>query len=253
MPLSASDIKVYGAASRAEANGVTQGGIIDATCRYVFDDTTFANTLNDKLNMRSTDATDNATIWAYGRDAGGVIVSGVHTLVGNAISSGTVTFERIMKIVSTAGSKNGTVTVSGQTTGTLLVLIESGVTELRRAFWNVSADAAGGSSRDFYEKIFVKNNHATLALLSGTIKESGDSTTYVTFALESGMNTNTSVATRLNVGPDNCTAFDNNDKALPYTNLLAGSGAPVWMKLSLAAGTPANKGTWTLNITGSST
>ena len=126
--------------------------------------------------------------------------------------------------------------------------------EVRRPFYNVSADVSGGSSRDFYEKLFVKNNNATNSLLAAIVQENADPGGNITFDLEDAVDDNNSTATRIDTAPTGMLgSFDSNDKNVPGTDLAAASAIGVWIKLTLAAGTAAAKSTWTMRTTGSTT
>lgn len=254
MSVQSSDIVVYGAANIAEDNSSAQGGAIDTSVRYVFDDSTLANTLNDTVDVVSNASGDTSqTVTVYGRDASGSIVSEAFSLNGTNEQLGATTFERILKIVVDA-VHTGTITVRDNGTDTTIADIESGVLEIRRPFYDVAADVSGGSSRDFYEKVFVKNNNGTNALLSAEVKENADPSGNITFDLEDAQDDNNSTASRLNTAPAGMNgSFDNDDKSVPGTDLAAGSAIGVWLKLTLAAGASASKSTWTMQVTGNTT
>lgn len=262
MPVTASDIKVYGAANHAENDSSTQGGAIDTTVVMIFDDSALANTLNDTLDIVSSDAADTTqTVTITGRNSAGSIVSETLNLNGTTTVNGATTFERILKIVCSA-SHAGDISIKkntgGTTVGTLLGTTNApgGTAELtlRRPFYNVSADVAGGSSRDYYEKCFIKNNNTTNALLSAQVAESADPSGNITFDLEDAVNDINSTASRLNTAPTGMLGtFDNTTKSVPGTDLGAGAAIGMWLKLTLAAGAAASKTTWTVQVTGSTT
>lgn len=262
MSVSATDLVVYGAANQAEADGVTQGGAIQTNTRYVFGSATLVNDPtasggNGTVKATSSSGADTTqTVTVTGRNSAGTIVSDILSLNGTAVIVGVVAFERIMKIVVSA-AHTGTVTVSdstgGGSMGNTIVAIETGVLTIRVPFYNVAADATGGSSRDFYEKVFLKNNHGTLSLLTAMIKENADPTGNITFDLEDAVNDNNSIASRLNTPPTGMQGtFTSADKTVPGTDLAAGSAIGVWLKLTLAAGSAATKSTWTMRAEGQS-
>lgn len=263
MSIVATDLVVYGAANQAEADGVTQGGAIQTNTRYVFGDAALVNDPtasggNGTTKIVSSNAGDTTqTVTVTGRNAGGSIVSDVINLNGTNVIAGVVTFERILKVV-VSGAHAGTVTLGDSTNGAgmgnTIVDIETGVLTVRVPFYNVAADASGGSSRDFYEKVFVKNNHGTLSLLTAMIKENADPTGNITFDLEDAVDDNNSIASRLNTPPTGMQGtFTNADKTVPGTDLAAGSAIGVWLKLTLAAGAAAAKSTWTMRVEGQTT
>lgn len=254
MSIVAGDIVVYGSTNIAEADAATQGGGIDKTVRYVFDDSTLANTLNTIVDVISDDVSDTTqTVTVTGRNAGGTIVSDAISLNGTSAVNGTVTFERILKTVVSAAHA-GTVDVRKQTTSDVIAGAESGVLSIRRPFYDVSADVGGGSSRDFYEKVFIQNDNIINDYLTTIVIENSDPSGKVSFNLEDAQDGAESIADRLDTPPTNVTAsFDSANKAVPDTNLHASSGVGVWLKLTLAAGDAAAKTTYTLQTTGSTT
>lgn len=127
------------------------------------------------------------------------------------------------------------------------------VTTIRRIHYNAAADAPGGSARDYYEKVFAKNIHGTLALTSAQVVEAADPSGKYTFALEttldgSGTSTDRRTAPASGVG-----SFDSAAKNVANSqNLSAGSAQGIWIKLSLAAGDAANRTSYTPRVTGNS-
>ena len=151
MAVSSSDVVVYGSQNMAEADNAIQGGAIDTAKRVVFTDLE----ANDSVKIVST-AGDTGTVTITGRGSTGAIVSETLTLNGTSSVAGSTTFQRILKIV--CASHSGIITVQDVSDSTNIVEIESSVTEIRRPFYNVSADTVDGSDRAYYEKVFVKNN-----------------------------------------------------------------------------------------------
>ena len=254
MSIVASEIIIYGSANIAESDGSTHGGAIDTAVRYVFDDATLANTLNEAVNVLSDDAVDTSqTYTVTGRNAGGAIISDAISLNGITAVSGVETFERILKTEIDI-AHNGNITLRRNSDDTTILITESGVLDVRRPFYDVSADAAGGSSRDFYEKLFIKNTNAVNIYLTAIVIENADPSGKVTFNLEDVQEGTESIADRLNTAPVSVSAsFDNANKAVPGVDLGSLSGIGCWLKLTLAAGDAAQKTTYTLQTTGNTT
>jgi hypothetical protein len=259
MSIVASDIVVYGAANIAEDDSNTHGGAIATTTRYIFGDATLVNAPaasggDGTLLYNSTNNTDNGiTVTAYGRNVGGSLVSEAKTLGNSGVAvTGTQVFERILKVVTDAHSYNIEVKDSA---GNEVVTIESGVTTVRRPFYNVSSDP--NSEKIFYEKAFVKNNHATLNLLGASfIDGGGDSNGYITFALPNAVNDTESVANRVTAptgtGADGFSASTKTlNTNVGSADLSAGDAVAVWMKMTLPQSAVAGKDTWTLQVSGS--
>ncbi len=258
MAVVSGDIVFYGSADMRESDVGAQGGAIDLTTRVIFDSSTLANDPGDgaadgTLSVLSNSAADTSMdVNVSGRNAAGSLIGELIPLSGVTEVNGNTVFERIMKI--TVPAHQGTITVQ-DSIDVLLVDIESGVLQLRRPFYDVSADVEGGSARTYYEKIFIKNENSTLALLAAQVSESGDPTGKITFDLESavdGSNTSTNRQTAP-AGGGMQGSFDSADKSLDAdTDLGAGEAISVWLLLSLAAGDAAQKNTYTLSISGNS-
>lgn len=261
MSLSASDIKVYQAVNHAENDTDPQGGAIDVSGVVVFDSGTLANALNDTVDVVSTSGTDTTqTVTIYGRNAGGSIVSENFALTGTSQVVGSTTFERIMKVVVDATFVGNIEIHANSTSDVIMTLLGSvaapgGVAELsvRRLFYGATANATGGASKDFYEKVFIKNNNAVNSLLGAAIVESADPGAKITFDLEDGVNEDNSTANRVSAPAGMLGSFDGASKNVPGTDLAAGSAIGCWLKMTLAAGTAAAVNTYTLQISGSST
>lgn len=253
MSVVASDLIIYGAANIAEADGETQGGAIDTSVRYVFDDSSLV-TDNDTFDVVSDASGDNTqTVTITGRNSEGSIVTEDFELDGTTPVVGATTFAKIMRVVCDA-AHTGDITITENSGSQTLLTMEAGVNETRIPFYNVSADAAGGSSRDFYEKVFVKNTNGSNALLSATISEGADPSSNITFDLEDAVDDTNQVATRINSAPSGMLgSFDSSSKNVPGTDLASGSAIGVWLKLTLAAGAAAADSTYTITVEGSTT
>jgi len=253
MSIASTDIIIYGSANMPEADGSTTGGAIDTGVRLVFSDIS----ANDTVEVLSSNVGDTTqTVTVTGRNVAGSIVSDVLSLNGTTVVNGVVSFERILKIVINA-SHAGTITLRKASDNVTIATIESGVLTIRRAFYNVAADASGGSTRTYYEKCFVKNTHGSLSLLNCTIVEGSDGTegvgADVTFDLEDAVNDNNSSVSRTTAPTGMLGTFTDSSKTCPGNDLAAGSAIGVWLKLSLPAGTAAQNTTFTLTTNGSST
>lgn len=253
MAIASTDIVIYGAANIQTTNTGTQGGAIDTTTRYIFDSPTLGNTLGETVEVLSSSLSDTSqTVTVYGILSTGSSTNEAFTLNGTTVQNGAVTFQRIDRVV-VSGAHTGTITVRKASDNTSIISIETGVLVVRRPFINVASDVSGGSSRDFYEKVFIKNNHATLALLAVTISEYADSTGKITFDLESSVDGNNSIASRLNTAPTSMLgSFSSADKSLPGTDLQPASAIGVWLKYTLAAGDSPILDTYSIRTFGQS-
>jgi hypothetical protein len=251
MPITSADIQYLASANMPENDTATSGGAIDTATKVIFTDIA----ATDNVTVISNNAGDTTqTVTITGRDASGAIVSEPLSLNGTNRVTGAQLFERILKIV-VSGAHSGTITVTRDDgpTFTQIATLESGILTARRLFYASSSDVSGGSARDYYEKIFIKNTHAPLALTSAVIKELVDPTTFITFDLEDAKNDNNSVANRLTAPTGMLGTFTNSDKNVPTGLLSPGDSIGVWLKLTLAAGTSPAKSTYTLRASGTTT
>lgn len=250
MPIVAADMIVYGSANMPDDDsGVNVGGAIDTSVRLVFTDISPAGTVEVNSN-NAGDVTQNVTI--TGLDASGVLVSEVlGPLTGTTYVTGSQIFERIMKMEVDAAHV-GTLGLRETGPGDTLISAEPGVNEVRRLFYNAAADETGGDERRYYEKVFMKNTHATLALTSAVISEVSDPLAVVNFAVESVLNgTDTNGATNNRLVAPAAYTFDNAAKAVANSgNHTPSAGQGVWLELVLPAGTSPAKSTWTFKESG---
>lgn len=253
MPIAASDIQFYGSATMADDDSTTEiGGAIDTSVKMEFTDIDAAGAI-EVVSDSAADTTQTVTV--TGRDPSGEVISSTKTLTGTSAVDFDGTFERILKVVKSA-TTTGTVTVRKDGDAGDLVVMEPAITEVRRIFYGAVADVSGGSARTYYEKIFVKNEHSTLSLLSAQIKENSDPESQISFALETshdgsgtnGAGNNRQVAPSSGVG-----AFDSTAKNVAETDLAAGEAQGIWLKLDLPAGDAATKTTYQLRCTGNTT
>jgi len=250
MPVTADDIVFYGSATMAENDVTTNiGGAVDTTAKVVFTDISATGVVT-AVSDNVADTTQTLTV--TGRDASGVIVSDIITLAGTTPVSTTQAFERIMKMVLSAAT-TGIVSVT-DSAAAAVATFEPGVLQVRRIFYDVAADATGGVIRRYYEKIFSRNNNATLALTNAVISEQSDLTGKVAFALESvldGTDTN-GIGNNRQVAPTGY-VFDSLAKNVANTqNHSPGSAQGIWLELTLNPGDVATKTVYTLRESGTS-
>ncbi len=251
MPVADSDILVFCAENMPEDNSSTSGGSMSTTIKAIFTDIA----ATDSVKIVSSNAADTSqVVTIVGRDASGAIVQEDLNLNGTTLSAATSqTFERILKIEMDS-SALGTVTVSRNTGGTTIATLEPGLLGCRRLFYNSSADASGGSSRSYYEKVFIYNSHNTLSVTSAVVIEESDPSTLIEFDLESSKDGNNSVTNRLNNAPTSMLgSFSNSNKSVPSGSLGPSEGIGVWLRMVLPAGQSPSKNTYNLKLTGTTT
>lgn len=127
------------------------------------------------------------------------------------------------------------------------------VMECRRIAYDNAAEAAGGSQRDVYEKIFLYNLSTDTDLTNAVLEEvAGGAAAKIDFDLETsldGTDNNGGVRT---VAPGGYT-FDSNAKDIGDSgdgNFDFGAGQGVWARVRLPAGEPAANSYYTFRVTG---
>ena len=176
MSVIAADMQLYGAAVMPEDDTTANiGGAVDLGTKVVH----VALAAADTIDVVSDDAGDTDQVYTItGYDASGSKVSEVMpTLGGLVLKNGTQSFERIVKIVQTAGSAlAGTVTFSRFTGGSTIVTMESAadaaagvmIDTVRTPFYGLASDPAAAKAA--YEKVFFRNNNALTTLTDAVIR-----------------------------------------------------------------------------------
>jgi hypothetical protein len=228
-----------------------------------------------KAVLSGSGATGNIALELQTADRSGTVTSGDAdsvTLDGGASAANQAYRQYVLRILS--GPASGTIReiidyngtskkalvgqamaapASGTSTyrvsrGMYFDLTPTGVVEIRRLAFNAAADVPGGTNREYYDKIFVRNMHATLTGTVAKVGEAGDTTGVMTFGLAAAKNdTGDNGPNNRQIAPAGVT-FDNADKNIPGTTLEAGSAIGVWTKYALPAGAAAVKGTWSPKV-----
>lgn len=257
MPVAATDLVAYAAATMPVSDVGASGGAIDPLRRVVFTDLA----ANDDVEVISTAAGDVQNCTIVARLASGAEVTETLALTGVAakIFAGNGVVERIQS-VELASVAIGTITVRRSVAGLTIAIIPIGERGFMRLFRNASSSPT--LIRNYYEKFFWKNNHATLALLACQISEAADPTAKIAFALEDAVNDNNSVASRLDTAPIAGDLASGGFSSTPQllstidagtTSLAALTAIGVWVRFTLAAAEPPIKSTWTSQIDGTTT
>ena len=271
--VSSSDIVVYGSGTMPTADTGTSGGAINLATKILVKD------IGATDNVEILTATDIAgdrglDVVVTGRLASGAIDT--ETITTNASDSTTIVdgstqFERILSVTFPAHTGTITVRRDGDADSYDIAVAEGSgttvtgttVTRVHRLFYGATANASSGT-KTFYEKVFVRNNNSTNALLNATITGSEDTTTILNFDLEdedNASNTSTNRLTAPDAGDMLGGSFtaDDAEKAVNETDgggagdLGAGSAIGVWLQLTLTAGLAAGETTYTLTTAGSTT
>lgn len=229
----------------------TNGGAIDTLRRTVF--TQIA--ANDTIQAISTSASDTQNITVEGRSAAGAVVTETKAMTGTtAITfSSLATVERILK-ADLASNAVGTVTVRRTTGAVTIGVIPVGERGFMALFRKCASDPS--VQKNYYSKIFLKNNHATLSLLSATVTQSADPSARITHLLASAVNDSATQTDRVTApavantqDPD---TFDDTAKTVPGTDLAATAAIGVWLRLQLNAADAPFRSTYDIQIAGQS-
>ena len=206
---------------------------------------------------------------------------------GAAVSAGQIIWttsgtgaNQLRQIIATMGYGTDTVavnrdwgTVPDSTTtykilqGMLFEISPNPVTAVIRMFSTSSADAAAGSQRTYYEKVFVVNNNTAMALTGAQIEVAGEtpvlpSGALLDLALTTALNDTGAAANRQTAPSAGVGAFTTQPAFLnvPSPGNLPSGPAPnaagaqgVWLRLTLPAGATAYKGSADLRIQGTTT
>ena len=251
MPIQTGDIVIYGSQVMPE-DETTQnvGGAIDLTTLIVFTDIDVSGT----VEVRSTNDGDNTQeLTVTGRSPGGSILTETVTLNGITTVALSNIYERFMKF-ELNGAALGSVIVRKTGNAGDLATFPPGILTIRQPFMLASSAPLGGASRDFYEKIFIRNDNATLDLTEAQILEQADPGSNITFALESTLDgSDDNGANGRQTAPVGYT-FDSNAKDVANSqNHTSEAAQGVWLKMTLAAGALPQKNTYTIRETGKTT
>jgi hypothetical protein len=129
------------------------------------------------------------------------------------------------------------------------------VMEVRRPFYDAVANAIGGLTKKYYEKVFFENTHDTLDLTSAVVSEASDPGADIAFGVvatldDSGGNGG---GNNRQVAPAGIT-FNSSDKDVANGgSLTAGAAQGTWLELTLLGGAAAQNTTYGPRLTGNTT
>jgi hypothetical protein len=245
MPVTSSDLVLYGSANRPTDDTSTSGGAIDTQNRPDFSRMTAAA----QLELVS-DGADTRQVTVAGRRPDGTSLSETVTLNGTTPVLTTNTFARLLSATLSATSSTRTVTIRQGAGGSTLMTLPPNTLSRSALFRNSASEA---TAADRHEKVFWRNNHASLALLNAIVTLTADPDARIMIALATAQNDTGSVTNR-KTAPAGLTFVDDNvDVAVPGTDLGPGSAIGVWVRQSLPANDVAHDTTFTLQIRGTTT
>jgi len=223
----------------------TSGGAIDLAVKPALTQWA-ANNIAQVLS----DGADTRTVTVTGRNTAGAIVTDAIVLNGVTPVNGVVTFERVLKIVTTALAAR-TVTIKEAAGGTIRATIPpTPATTVRILFYD-SASGAGILIR--YEKLFWKNENATLTLTNAQLTLTADPAARIRIGGDTAVDATVSVANRLTAPGSVVFVDDSVAQNVPGSALAAASKIGVWIEQNLPASDPAAKSSFTTQLSGTTT
>jgi hypothetical protein len=256
MPVGASHIVLYGSATMPDSDAdTTVGGAIDTQKKVVMTEIVTAGL----VEILSDTGGDAQTLDITYRTGAGVSATELQTLNGATVVAYVASMERILKAVAST-SVHGQITIRKASAGTNLATLPNGVIQVRRPFFKAEAPTAG--TKSYYDKIFIKNNHGTLALLGASILESADPSALITFALDGvdaacplSLNVNNGAGNDRNTPPSaRVSTFSSATKTARNSgDINPGSAQGVWLRLLLTNTDAATKTSYTLQTEGGTT
>lgn len=271
MPVVNADIIVYGAANMPETDSESPvGGAIDRTIKIQNLDMSDVGGTDTLEVLSSAGGDTTQTITVTGRDASGIIVTEDFELTGATPVNGVVSFQRILKVVSD-GALAGTVTVREASGNTTICTLEgtgtapggTSVLEVRRPFYGSEANVSGGADKTLYEKVFIANTHASLAITNAAVVLTADGTSndLVDFDLEDAVNDTGTITDRTTAPGGAQTVRDTwSDASVAVPGNVLGDRTTgtsdrigVWLRLTLPDGESPENTNFTLTVNGSTT
>jgi len=242
MSIAATDLLAYNALNQPTDDATTGGGGRDTKSRPGF--TQMSTTVATEYVSTSASDTGNST--ANGRSSTGATVGETLTLTGTTIKTGTQVFERILD-VRMAADAIGTVTFRKITSGATIYIIPIGERGAS-ALFKRSASSSGIVIR--YDKIFWRNNHATLTLNAAKVRITADPDARIRQGIHTSKGDSATIANRI-TAPGGITFVDDNiDQDVTGTTLEAVTDIGVWYEENLPALDAAHRTTFTSQLSG---
>lgn len=269
MSIVASELVFYTSANMPVNDTTTTGGTIENTLlksRPVFTTGQIAsNTVVVVTPTANAESLVQKFVRITGRTAAGAIVDEDFSLVSGSGSSrgGNTTFERILKAQVRLSSSSATHSATGDiavraSAGTHFSNIVANESAFQLIFYDSASSTLASATR--YEKVYAKNNNATLSLTNATVAITADPDAVIEWGYAVG--SAQSVSNRMTVAPTSVTFIDASTatQVPAVTTEIATAGiigpleySGIWIKQTLAQSNAALKSTFTLQIVGTST
>ncbi len=243
MPVIAADLTVHGAANMPEDDASLTGGAIDTAVQVELT----ALAANDVLEAVSDNAADTMNLTITGRLASGSIASETVALNGlTVVQFPANTLERVLKHVLALVAA-GTITIRRTGGGATVATLAPGRSSGRRLFY-ASASEAGATTR--FEKVFKKNENATLTLNSAAVKLTADPAAVIRIGCAPTKGDSATVANRKTTPAGVTFVDDGVSQGVPTGALAAAETIGVWVEQALGAGAAAIKSSCSIELAG---
>lgn len=244
----ASDIILYGPASRVDDDTSSTGGAIDTAARPL--DTQIGSAVNLEV---VSDGADTRNVTFVGRIADGSVNSETVALNGTtAVAIPNGPYQRILSVTAASGSASRTVLLRQASAGTTYHTLNVNETEGYCLFRSLTAEASGGSDVVAYEVVYHKNTHGSEALLSAVVRATVDADALFTTAVAASQGDVGTLTNRLTAPVGPTFVGESTDQAIPGTDLAASAYVASYIKCTLPAGTAGGESSYTLEMEGSS-
>lgn len=216
--------------------------------------------------------TTDASITLQSGDGASVAIGDIIRITNNSPAGVNFQLREIIAIAGDVASVNADwATVPDATTtydvhqGMLFPAAPNQITEVRRPFYNAAADGAGGTTRNYHEKVFaVNDNTATALTVAQIIKEVDPASGTLNFALTTALDDAGTVGDRQTAPSSGITGFSSgpapqainvpSPQNLPPGAVPNAAGAQgIWLQLQLTAGLAPAKTSFTVRTSGQTT
>jgi len=257
MAIVAADLKGFLSLNMPENNTGTSGGGIDTAGKF----TMTQMAANDTVECASS-STESITVTVEGRNAAGAIVSeGINITTADTFVAGTITFERILKV--TAPAHAGTITVRRVTGAVLICTLEDAavqgfvadITKVIALFYDAASEAG---AIDVSEKVFMRNDHATLTLNNALLSQTSDPSGLLSIGVAVSKGDSNSIGNRKTAIPAGhmtaagLIAATGTTEPVPTNTLASAENIGIWIQMALGASQAGVRDVYDVKLEGTS-
>lgn len=225
MAITAADLKSYCALSRPNDDSSVGGGAIDVTMRLL-------NSIilgNARVRFLSSSASDVSTAVIRGKGLGGQSLIEEIVLNGTTAIKGKLPFDTVTEI-RLSSAAIGSIAVRNDETSALFHTIAVGEKGAGSLFKYATAGYVDGAIR--YDKLFIKNTHATDSISLGSVVLTENEETVYEIGVDLSINGSLSISDRL-TAPTGITFYNDSITVNFPATLTHGQAIGVWVKQTL--------------------